>query len=128
MPFVDFVSSDDRVSLWYITNTLQGTVSEFDPRKPTIIMLHPIFLDSTWLNTQMEDPRLNDKFNIIAFDMRSCGRSYCKPSGAHDTWVDAADLAFAHLVRGSRLSLRHGAYLLSRRAGFGSSTLPHIRS
>ena len=47
----------------------------------------------------MEDPRLNDRYNIIAFDMRSCGKSFARPSGKHDIWVDAADLAFAHLVR-----------------------------
>ncbi len=98
MPFVDFVSRDDRVSLWYITNTPYYTVGSFDPEKPTIIMLHPLFLDSSWLGSHIEDPRLSGKYNIVAFDMRACGKSSSRSTGAHDSWVDAADLAFAHLV------------------------------
>ncbi|KLO05011.1 alpha/beta-hydrolase [Schizopora paradoxa] len=100
MPFVDFVSRDDRVSLWYITNTPYYTVGSFDPEKPTIIMLPPLFLDSSWLGSHMEDPRLSGKYNIVAFDMRVCGKSDSRPSGAHDSWVDAADLAFAHQALG----------------------------
>ena len=98
MPFVDFVSRDDRVSLWYTTNTPYYTVGSFDPEKPTIIMLPPLFLDSSWLGSHIEDPRLSGKYNIVAFDMRVCGKSDSRPSGAHDSWVDAADLAFAHQV------------------------------
>ncbi|KAH8118544.1 alpha/beta-hydrolase [Phellopilus nigrolimitatus] len=95
MPYIDFVSKEDRVSLWYITNTRMGGIGDFDPARPVVVMLHPLFLDVTWLTTQFEDPRLSRRYNIIAFDMRSCGKSSSRPSGAHDTWVDAADLAFA---------------------------------
>lgn len=98
MPFVDFVSKEDRVSLWYCTNTPSGNTGSFDPAKPCIVMLHPLFLDSSWLVTQMEDPRLSTRYNIVAFDFRSCGMSNSRPSAAHDTWVDAADIAFAHQV------------------------------
>jgi pimeloyl-ACP methyl ester carboxylesterase len=98
MPFVDLVSKDDHVSLWYITNSPLGTIGAFDPSKPTILMLHPFMLDSSWLTMHMQDPRLDTKYNIVAFDMRSCGRSRCRSSGAHDSWVDAADLAMAHSV------------------------------
>lgn len=111
MPFIDLVSKDDRVSLWYTTNTPMGGTSDFDQTKPTVIMLHPLFLDSSWLNTQMEDPRLNERYNIVAFDMRTCGRSIATPSGKHDTWVDAADLAFAHLVR--RRSIAYRAFVIN---------------
>ncbi|KAG7096602.1 hypothetical protein E1B28_004019 [Marasmius oreades] len=65
-------------------------------QKPTIMMLHPTFLDSSWLSNQFGDPRLDQHYNLIAFDMRVCGRSRCKSSGMHDSWVDAADLAFCH--------------------------------
>ena len=98
MPYVDFVAKDDRVSIWYTANTTGGTVGAFDPEKATIIMLHPLFLDSSWLYTHLEDPRLASRFNIVAFDMRSCGKSVGRSTGAHDSWVDAADLAFAHQV------------------------------
>ncbi len=98
MPYVDFISGEDRVSLWYITNTNTCNASSFDPLKPTIILLHPLFLDSTWLNTQMEDPRLNKSYNMIALDLRACGKSNSSLTGAHDCWVNAADLAFFHRV------------------------------
>ncbi|KAJ7229042.1 Alpha/Beta hydrolase protein [Mycena pura] len=96
MPFVDLQSDDDYASIHYITNTVFGNVGGFDPEKPTICILHPTFLDSSWLYSQFDDPRLDTDFNIIAFDMRVAGKSECRPSGRHDSWVDAADLAFCH--------------------------------
>jgi len=95
MPYIDLQSADDYASIWYTTNSPFGNVGGFDPEKPTIIILHPTFLDSTWLHNQFGDPRLDSAFNLIAFDMRVCGRSTCRPSGRHDSWVEAADLAFA---------------------------------
>ena len=38
MPYIDFVSKEDRVSLWYTTNTHQGGTSDFDPDKPVVVM------------------------------------------------------------------------------------------
>jgi len=102
MPYIDLQSADDYASIWYTTNSPFGNVGGFDPEKPTIIILHPTFLDSTWLHNQFGDPRLDSAFNLIAFDMRVCGRSTCRPSGRHDSWVEAADLAFAVQVRGFR--------------------------
>ena len=55
MPYVDISTGTDYASLWYITNSPTGTVGGFDPAKPTVIMLHPIFLDSTWLYAQFDD-------------------------------------------------------------------------
>jgi pimeloyl-ACP methyl ester carboxylesterase len=99
MPYIDIVSPDDYVSLWYQTNALYSNVGSFDRAKPTVMMLHPLFLDSTWL-VQFYDTRLDSKYNIIAFDMRVCGKSKCRPSALHDSWVEAADLAYAHQVSG----------------------------
>jgi pimeloyl-ACP methyl ester carboxylesterase len=99
MPYVDIHSTDDYASLYYSTNSPGGNVSGFDPAKPTIIMLPPLFLDSTWLDNQFGDPRLNESFNLIAFDMRVSGRSTCRPNERHDSWVEAADLAHFHQVR-----------------------------
>ncbi|KAF9268306.1 alpha/beta-hydrolase [Marasmius fiardii PR-910] len=96
MPYVDLYSDNDYASIFYATNTDYGNVGGFDAEKPTIMMLHPTFLDSSWLSNQFGDPRLDRNYNLIAFDMRVCGRSTSKPSGMHDSWVDAADLAFCH--------------------------------
>ncbi|KAF9481994.1 alpha/beta-hydrolase [Pholiota conissans] len=94
MPRVDLHSPEDYASIHYITNTPYSNVGGFDPDKPTIVLLHPAFLDATWLDLQMGDTRFHNQFNLIAFDMRSTGHSTCRPSGRHDSWVDAADLAF----------------------------------
>ncbi|KAI0303936.1 alpha/beta-hydrolase [Russula brevipes] len=95
MPYVDIAQGNDFASLWYITNSPTGHVSSFDPDKPTVILLHPFFLDSTWLDTQFDDPRLNEDYNLIAFDQRAAGRTLSRPNGKQDAWTDAADLAFA---------------------------------
>ncbi|RPD62035.1 alpha/beta-hydrolase, partial [Lentinus tigrinus ALCF2SS1-7] len=99
MPYVDLVSSDDYAAISYATNAPAGTVGGFDPEKPTLVILHPLFLDSTWTHPQFDDPRLNGNFNIIVFDTRTTGKSLYRPTGRHDLWVAAADLAhcFYHL-------------------------------
>jgi hypothetical protein len=99
MPYVDIAQGNDFASLWYITNSPTGHVSSFDPDKPTVILLHPFFLDSTWLDTQFGDPRLTQDYNLIAFDQRAAGRTLSRPNGKQDSWTDAADLAFACHVR-----------------------------
>lgn len=99
MPYVDLHSKADYASIYYTTNAPHCNVSGFDAAKPTIVILHPVFLDSTWLDLQLGDSRFNANYNLIAFDMRSCGKSYCRPSGRHDSWVEAADLAFCFQVR-----------------------------
>ncbi|GLB33430.1 putative alpha beta-hydrolase [Lyophyllum shimeji] len=96
MPYVDLHCADDYASIFYTTNTPHGNVGGFDPRKPSIIILHPLFLDSTWLHLQFGDPRLTSNYNLIAFDMRVAGKSVARLSAHHDSWVDAADLAFCH--------------------------------
>lgn len=95
MPYVDIAQGNDFASLWYITNSPTGHVSSFNPNKPTIIFLHPFFLDSTWLDMQFGDPRLNENYNLIAFDQRAAGKTLSRPNGKQDSWTDAADLAFA---------------------------------
>lgn len=98
MPWVDISSPIDYASIYYTTNTYAANVSGFDPDKATIVVLHPIFLDSTWLELQLGDERLYKNYNLIAFDMRCAGQSHCRPSASHDNWVNAADLAQCFLV------------------------------
>jgi hypothetical protein len=95
MPYVDLVSGDDYVSIWYTTNSRHNSVSTFDPTKPTIILLHPFSLDSSWLGNVLGDPRLNEDYNMIAFDLRFSGKTIERPNPRLDYWVQAADLAFA---------------------------------
>ncbi|KAI9575030.1 hypothetical protein HD554DRAFT_2052000 [Boletus coccyginus] len=95
MPSVQLPSHDDYVSIWYTTNSPYGNVGSFAPEKPTVVILHPLFLDSSWLNKHFDDPRLSSEYNLIAFDQRAQGRSRCRPSALHDCYVDAADLASA---------------------------------
>jgi pimeloyl-ACP methyl ester carboxylesterase len=81
-----------------MTNSQFGNVSGFDPEKPTVLVLHPMFFDTQWLDYHWGDPRLYQNFNLIAFDMRCSGRTVCRPNPRHDTWVEAADVALCHLV------------------------------
>ncbi|KAF8640140.1 hypothetical protein AX17_001376 [Amanita inopinata Kibby_2008] len=98
MPFVDLCSKDDYASIYYKTNSLFNNVSGFDPEKPSVLILHPLLLDSSWLNYHFDDARLYQNYNMIAFDTRTSGTSKCKASGSHDSWVEAADLAFCHQI------------------------------
>lgn len=99
MPFVDLHNKDDFASIFYVTNSEFGNVGGFDPEKPTVIILHPMFLDTQWLDNHWGDPRIYKNCNLIAFDMRCAGRSVSRPNARHDTWVEAADIALCHLVR-----------------------------
>lgn len=99
MPYVDLYSKGDFASIFYMTNSPFGNVSGFDPEKPTVLILHPLFLDTQWLDNHWGDPRLYKNYNLIAFDMRCAGRSVCRPSERHDAWVEAADVALCILVR-----------------------------
>ncbi|KII96006.1 hypothetical protein PLICRDRAFT_694103 [Plicaturopsis crispa FD-325 SS-3] len=96
MPFVDVPSKDDFASIWYTTNSRNGNVGSFDATKPTVVLLHPPTLESSWMRNMFEDDRLASDFNLIAFDYRVSGKSRARPTGLHDGWVDAADLAFAY--------------------------------
>ena len=98
MPYVDLHSQPGYASIFYITNTQFNNVGGFCPTKPTAVILHPSFLDTTWLAFQFADPRLSGPYNLIAFDMRSCGQSSCRLDARHDSWVDAADLALCFQV------------------------------
>jgi len=99
MPYVDLLHPSDAVSIWYTSSSRLGTVNSLQPEKPTIVILHPLYLNSSWLWAQMDDHRLNSSYNMIAFDTRTSGKSMSAPSGMYDTWVQAADLALCFQVR-----------------------------
>jgi hypothetical protein len=83
----------------YYTNSPTGFANGFDPARPTVLLLHPFALDSSWLRFQTDDPRLSGAFNLLALDQRCAGQTKHRPSGYHDAWVIAADIAFLHHVR-----------------------------
>ncbi|KIY71760.1 alpha/beta-hydrolase [Cylindrobasidium torrendii FP15055 ss-10] len=97
MPYVDLYSEDDYASIFYLTSSPFGNAGGFISSKPTVMLLHPFFLDSSWLDNQMGDPRLYTNYNLIAFDSRVSGQSTSRPTGRYDGWVDAADLALCHM-------------------------------
>lgn len=99
MPYIDLIHSDDCASIWFETSSNLGNVNSFDPQKPTVAMLHPMFLSSEWFRNQMDDFRLKSAFNMVAFDTRTSGKSVSKPSGLYDASVQAADLAYCLQVR-----------------------------
>ena len=94
MPWLDLVSRSDWCSIWYISNGKLGTTASFDVTKPTVLLLHPVFLDSSWLRAQLDDARLNEGYNLITMDSRCHGRTKSTPSGRHDIWSEVADVAF----------------------------------
>ncbi|KAF8527486.1 Alpha/Beta hydrolase protein [Hysterangium stoloniferum] len=83
------------IALFYITNTPNDNVALFDTQKPTILLMHPVSLDVTWLRGQFKEPRLTNMYNMIAFDQRNSGRTKSTYSARRDSYVDAADVAFA---------------------------------
>ncbi|KAH9998107.1 hypothetical protein BJV74DRAFT_767974 [Russula compacta] len=95
MPYVDIAQGNDFASSWYITNSPIGHVRSFNPDKPTIIFLHPFFLDLRWLDAPFGNPRLDEDYNLIAFDQCTAGWTLSQPNGKQDSWTDAVDLEFA---------------------------------
>jgi hypothetical protein len=51
MPFCHITND---IALFYITNTLNDDVALFDNKKPTILLMHPVSLDVTWLTGQFK--------------------------------------------------------------------------
>jgi pimeloyl-ACP methyl ester carboxylesterase len=127
MPYVDLPNAhDDYASLWYITNSPTGTVGGFDPAKATVLLLHPLFLDSSWLSAQFEDPRLSRRYNLIALDARHAGQTTSRLNGKQDSWTDAADLAFALEVRSRFCPCYHSFFSPPRLAWDDGQLIPPL--
>ncbi len=91
MPYLDLPR--DKITIWYTTNLKNDNVANLDRSKPTILILHGMFLNTRFLAPQFTDPRLHDSFNMIAYDALSCGRTKNPVSPSHDLWCDAALIA-----------------------------------
>ncbi|KDQ13125.1 hypothetical protein BOTBODRAFT_33737 [Botryobasidium botryosum FD-172 SS1] len=94
MPYLELPGQD--VTLWYRTNVPGDNIAGWDHARPTVLLLHPPFLDSDLgLDPQFADPRLHRAFNLVAFDQFTSGRTRNPLHLARDTWVDAALHALA---------------------------------
>ncbi|KAG8935095.1 hypothetical protein FRC02_008667 [Tulasnella sp. 418] len=94
MPYLESKElAKDKIQLWYTTNLRNDNIAYLDRSKPTIILLHGMFLDTRFLAPQMADPRLKNAFNLIAFDSLSCGKTKNPVHSGRDLWCDAALLA-----------------------------------
>ncbi|KAG8955931.1 hypothetical protein FRC04_006379 [Tulasnella sp. 424] len=91
MPYLDL--SKDKISIWYTTNLKNDNIANLDRTKPTILILHGMFLNTRFLAPQFNDPRLNDNFNLIAYDAMSCGKTKNPVSPHNDLWCQAALIA-----------------------------------
>lgn len=65
------------------------------PETPWLLIIHPLFQDSSCITNLSEDPILRENFNVIVFDDRYHGRSESAPSVSFDCYTQAADLAMA---------------------------------
>lgn len=92
MPFVAI--AEDGIELSYRTNFPDDDVTRLDPNLPTILLLHPLFLDSTFVEPQFAHFRAG--YNLIAFDQVSAGQTRAPLDYTRDAWADAALLARAH--------------------------------
>ncbi|KZO97082.1 hypothetical protein CALVIDRAFT_497902 [Calocera viscosa TUFC12733] len=91
MPYADF--PEDDVSVWFETNfALKNGVALLDPERQNILLLAGVMLDISSLMNQIQDPTLSTRYNLIAVDFRSQGRTINQPSELRDSWVDAAGL------------------------------------
>ncbi|KAG8973452.1 hypothetical protein FRB90_009924, partial [Tulasnella sp. 427] len=91
MPFLDLPR--DKISIWYTTNLRNDSIANLDRNKPTLLILHGMFLNTRFLAPQFNDPRLSDNFNLIAYDAMSCGKTKNPVSPQNDLWCQAALIA-----------------------------------
>ena len=56
---------------------------------------------------------------MIGMDFRRCGKSLAPPSGGHDCWVDAADIAFVQSVSFSLKMIGVMRMLISQKQTLG---------
>lgn len=89
------VSISHELELNYICNAPSNDPLRFDHSRPTIVLLHGCWVDSSWLKYHFNDPRLVDHYNLIGFDARACGQTKSPILPSRDSWVDASDLAVA---------------------------------
>ncbi|GAA6015580.1 hypothetical protein JCM10207_008134 [Rhodosporidiobolus poonsookiae] len=84
MPYVNLPGS---VSLWYELHP----PSDANTSKPSLLLLAPTFMDSTFLDPYVE--QFKDDYSICTLELRSCGRSRNPVTADYDFTVSAADIA-----------------------------------
>lgn len=69
--------------------------SECPSSKPWLLVIHPVWVDLTWLRSITQDDDFLELYNIITFDQRDHGRTQSALCPTTDFNTMAADLAFA---------------------------------
>jgi len=94
MPYIESKElAKDKIQVWYTTNLKGDNTANLDRSKPTVLLLHGMFLSSRFLAPQFNDQRLSGAFNLIAIDALSCGKTKNPVAPQHDLWSDAALIA-----------------------------------
>lgn len=96
MPYVEIPQDD--VSLYWRSNLPNDDLSYIRSNpKPVILLLHPLFMCTDFLDAQFTDPLLVENFHLIAFDSVSYGHTknprYMSQVVHHDAWVEGAIIA-----------------------------------
>ncbi|KAK8865721.1 hypothetical protein IAR55_000867 [Kwoniella newhampshirensis] len=70
-----------------------------DPAYPTILLCHPVWMDSFFFYPQFDDSLLYERYNLIAFDLPGHGFTYLKkPAEAKYTLESAVEAIYLGLI------------------------------
>ncbi|GAA5875280.1 hypothetical protein JCM8547_006887 [Rhodosporidiobolus lusitaniae] len=94
MPFVNLPGA---VRMHYeVLSTRASPSTLLDPSKPTLVALVPFYsVQASELPQLGPTSPLRESHNVVAFSLRSHGRTVAEVKPTHDAFVSAADLAFA---------------------------------
>ncbi|KAL0577499.1 hypothetical protein V5O48_004485 [Marasmius crinis-equi] len=91
MPSVNVETRSGRVKFNYYISTPEETFAKtIDPNLPTILFIHPGYIDSISFHSQFRDPRLR-RFNLVAIDLRSHGYTTGAPVKSPYSTIEAAE-------------------------------------
>ncbi|KAI4516996.1 Alpha/Beta hydrolase protein [Schizophyllum commune] len=107
MPSVKIKAAAGSTTIYYTISTPTKTNAKaIDPKLPTLLFLHPVYVSQEAFHPQFADPLLR-KFNLVTFDMRGHGETgsklegqFTRVEGADDVikFMDAIKLDQVHLV------------------------------
>ncbi|KIY68529.1 alpha/beta-hydrolase [Cylindrobasidium torrendii FP15055 ss-10] len=107
MPVVKTKSSAGSLQVHYTISTPTASDSKtIDPRLPTLLFLHPVYMASDLWHMQFADRKLR-QFNLVAVDLRAhgetggeCKKNYNQETSAEDIakFIEAAKLPACHIV------------------------------
>ncbi|KAE9392387.1 alpha/beta-hydrolase [Gymnopus androsaceus JB14] len=75
-----------------ISTPTSSSAKKIDPKLPTVLFLHPVYVPSQAFNFQFSDPKIR-QFNLVAVDMRAHGETKGKVPKDFDQEMAAEDMA-----------------------------------